>query len=1098
MKKLLTILLLGIFLISFTSAFEFDNVLRYEEEDMKVTIINYFNIPLLREDIGIVELKSHNSVDEIIKVGVGKRVTMFYNFYNFKEIYYNGLGEVIFTNINTGEIVERDYKYVYWTNVTEEFPIMICEEVVNKNGTTEECNQEGTKFKTREMWIDYNSKEIPTENIRIGIDVEVRSGDNIDGVWVIAGEEISKHAGWIAGDLLDGVRVAFQFEEASGNLVDQTGNVSSATPVNVDYQISGALDFAYNFTGTGYVPFPDANPWDITNEITINGWFNMDASINTGDAPRIIDKGGNSGNWGLFLGYNKIAFVGENIITNSNETADLRGTGWRMATVTFDDTSNEMRFYLDGVNITNVSVVSAWDLTPDIEDIRIGDWENGSGNRFMKGGIDELTIWDEVKTSEQIERLYDDGLVCGYGNTNCGITPDDPPNINLNSPSSANYTTSQNLEINFTAWDDMKLDNVSLYVNGILNQTNTSGINNTDYIFDLFLENGDYIILGKATDNSSQSTNSSSILIKIDTLSPQFLIQNPNGTSNYFLIGNNETLNVTFTDINLESCWYNYNGTNITIEGCLNETKNSTVFLYELGNNNLTVYANDSLGNFNSTITLWDYKIIEINQTFNNQTLEGAPEDFLATIRLGVGETISAVGLVYNGTATAGVSSVVGDNLEISLENLIIPQVSTETNITFYWSIILSGGEIINLSSQNQTINNMGVDNCSSFSNQILNISMVDEEKQTTLSDTIIEVAINLLSVDRTQTVVSLSGNFEDENPLGICLNENITEGIMYSLDAILKYTSEGYAIEYYNIVNFSLNNETEILSITLYNLNASDSTDFQLTFNGEDFLPVEGALVFVERQYIAENIFKTVELPKTDSKGQTILHLVRNDIIYNIRIIKEGSSLASFLNIIAFCQDFTIGDCTLPLNAQTNQTGIFNYDNEIGILYDSPPVYSPTTGLVSFDFTSTSGATKVVNINVERRDIFGNNSVCDNVLVSTSGTVACDAGINLSDTILFTVISIDGEEWIADTTEVDKTNFGSIGFVIWFFLAISLILMFSESKNGVMLSVAISYIGAVTLGLATGTITGVGSAGVWALVITSIGIWKINKNRST
>ena len=76
----------------------------------------------------------------------------------------------------------------------------------------------------------------------------------------------------------------------------------------------------------------------------------------------------------------------------------------------------------------------------------------------------------------------------------------------------------------------------------------------------------------------------------------------------------------------------------------------------------------------------------------------------------------------------------------------------------------------------------------------------------------------------------------------------------------------------------------TAAQNITLFDLNLSDSTEFQLTFTGDDYLPLEDALIFIDRQYIAENTFKTVELPLTDSNGQTILHLVRNEVIYNIR----------------------------------------------------------------------------------------------------------------------------------------------------------------------------------------------------------------------
>ncbi len=115
---IVVVCLVVLFSTSFTSAADWDNVLKYENDDMKVTIINALNIPLLRSDIGTMELKSHTSVNQIKEVAFGDSVVMYYDFDNFKEIYYNGLGEVILTDVTTGEEVYRDYEFVYWGTET--------------------------------------------------------------------------------------------------------------------------------------------------------------------------------------------------------------------------------------------------------------------------------------------------------------------------------------------------------------------------------------------------------------------------------------------------------------------------------------------------------------------------------------------------------------------------------------------------------------------------------------------------------------------------------------------------------------------------------------------------------------------------------------------------------------------------------------------------------------------------------------------------------------------------------------------------------------------------------------------------------------------
>lgn len=487
---------------------------------------------------------------------------------------------------------------------------------------------------------------------------------------------------------------------------------------------------------------------------------------------------------------------------------------------------------------------------------------------------------------------------------------------------------------------------------------------------------------------------------------------------------------------------------------------------------------------------------IENSQTFNNETIEGATETFTLNMTYESIEFLSSldVKLVYNGTEHSAAFLDTGNNLIIS-KSIIIPEVSADTNVTFYWDISTTEWEQ-NSTKNNQTILNFGIDNCTSFTNKIISLTLRDEELQTTIANGTIEIAVNIFSQDRSILILNISDSYFNINPTEICLNVNLSEGSKYLLDSVIRYEATNYANEYYNIVGLELTNDTELQNISLFDLNSSDSTEFHLTFKGEDFLPVEDALVFIERQYIAENTFKTVELPKTDANGQTVLHLVRNEVVYNIIVIKDNLVLGSFNNIIAFCQDFTIGSCTINLNAISNESGIFNYDNEVGIIYNSIPDYDTTSRIVSFSFVSTDGTEKSVFMNVERRDIFGNRSVCNNTVTSSGGTLSCTVGEEIDDTTLFTMISIDGEEWLVFSTIIDDTAYGSTGYVFWFFMTLALILMFGESKNGIMISLLVSYIGAIALGIGIGGVVGIGSAGIWIMSITATGIWKINKNR--
>ena len=194
MKKLFIFLFLMILLvIPLVSAAEWDNVFGYSNEDLKVTISNSFLLLFPTTKIGTAELKSHSFVNEVKQVSVGDQVVMWYDF-DFIELYENGLGELTFKNMRTGEYFDRDYELVYWgEKEVNVYGQGNCKTIL-LNGTQINC-EEVIIGKTKVYdWLPYNSNDIPEGNIRIGVVVNVKSGEKTDVVWTIAGKDVSRHA----------------------------------------------------------------------------------------------------------------------------------------------------------------------------------------------------------------------------------------------------------------------------------------------------------------------------------------------------------------------------------------------------------------------------------------------------------------------------------------------------------------------------------------------------------------------------------------------------------------------------------------------------------------------------------------------------------------------------------------------------------------------------------------------------------------------------------------------------------------------------------------------------------------------------------------
>ncbi len=134
------------------------------------------------------------------------------------------------------------------------------------------------------------------------------------------------------------------------------------------------------------------------------------------------------------------------------------------------------------------------------------------------------------------------------------------PTVTLNSPANGFNTSNTTITFNATVYDDLNLTNVSIYGNWsgtlTLNETNSSGINNSVYLFTINLSSygdGVYSWLIAASDNANHTTNSSTRSFRIDTTKPAINLSSPANASSWTSSGT-----VTFT----------YNVTDAAIVNC--------------------------------------------------------------------------------------------------------------------------------------------------------------------------------------------------------------------------------------------------------------------------------------------------------------------------------------------------------------------------------------------------------------------------------------------------------------------------------------------------------------------------------------------------
>ncbi len=889
-----------------------------------------------------------------------------------------------------------------------------------------------------------------------------------------ANDSIGNNNGTVTGAIMDGGYInGSYFFDGSGDKIDFGTGLNSFTTVTFAlWMKAGTSQFQFS------TPFM-RGIWGN------NGAFNL-RKVDTGDNHISLDVYNLGGS------------------EHPVSTSEVYDNTWHFIAGSIEPT-NGVKLYVDGILEDSFPTVPAgWGSTA-VGTTLIGT--NGDNNRDYIGNVDELYIYNYELTGNQIYKIYTQTaplFIEGAEQSNLGLS------TTLISPEDA-IQTKETL-INFTFQSTpaiINLTNATLNIwnatdNTLLisNFTTLSGNESINTTFTNNLTQGNYLWGAITYGTAGKADESANRTLTIHTTVPGITIHDPQSLINYHLLGNNLTLNWTIEEsgenltTHITNCTYEYNETLTILNNTVCTQVGLSSFEYVLGINTLTFNVTDILGLVNSTTTTWDIKLIELNQTYDTPVTEGSLETFLANMRLDPGISITeAVLFSYDSSMSIGQSFISGLDTILRNADFLIPNVETDTNVTFYWSVTLSDSTELNLSFQNQTIQNLDIDNCSSFTNELFNFTVVDEEFQTILPNATIEVAVNLFDETRTEVVVNYSNLFQNINPLTICLNINISNSTTYSLDTVVRYENTVHANEYYNMVNQILTNQSTSQITTLYDLSLNDSTDFQLTFTGADFLPVENALVNVDRQYISENLFKTVELPKTDYNGQSVLHLVRNDVVYNVIITKGGVILGNFENLVAFCDDFTIGDCNIELNAFDSVEAVFDYDEALGIIFQAP-TYNATQDLVSFVFVTSEGSAKEVVLEVTRNDIFGNRSVCNSSIISSGATLTCSTPSTLDDSQLNTQIYVNDILSVKTTVKISSSNYGVGGYFIAFVLALTLLILFSESKEGILFSMLLSSAVTLGLGITEGNMIRSGASGVWILIIFAIGIYKLNKDK--
>jgi hypothetical protein len=451
----------------------------------------------------------------------------------------------------------------------------------------------------------------------------------------------------------------------------------------------------------------------------------------------------------------------------------------------------------------------------------------------------------------------------------------------------------------------------------------------------------------------------------ISTTSELFNVSLSMSGTNYSYSWNNNTYYI----------WFN-NGTtfNTTLVSGLstnatNISRNTTNFI--LGSyiwNSYACYSNTTFSNcswgIDGNYTFQHRPFSLDSQTYTSAIYETSKQTYTANITTIPSILNVITKLNYNGTLKTATSTCSSGFCYINI-SFDIPLITFETeNKTSYWNVTLFDGAnsySFNTLESNftQNVSRLHLELCNAtYFARALNFTAWNEKNLSKIS------------------LFSFAGNFETWLGSGAVrrnqsFQDTSTENITLCIapnqtiftDAQIRYAFDNENISYisrdYYFQNASLTNTSQ--DIRLYLLEAEDSTTFIVKVQDQKLSAVEDALVYIQRYYPEDRTYKTVQIAKTDSNGETIGFYEVEIPDYKHIIIKNGITLLETSpqkvvgKEVPFTLTFTVGEALdYPWKVFESNPNII-----------TSLTYNDTTKLVTFTYVDSTGATTLGRLTI-------------------------------------------------------------------------------------------------------------------------------------
>ncbi len=212
--------------------------------------------------------------------------------------------------------------------------------------------------------------------------------------------------------------------------------------------------------------------------------------------------------------------------------------------------------------------------------------------------------------------------------------------------------------------------------------------------------------------------------------------------------------------------------------------------------------------------------------------------------------------------------------------------------------------------------------------------------------------------------------------------------------------------------------------------MDTADSTTFILQVQDKNLIAVDDALIFIQKFYPGDGIFRTVQIAKTDDNGKTVGFFEVDTVLYRFIIVKNNVVLLT-------TEPGKISPETSPLTLIfTLGEGLSNLGSSFGNftnLFTNLSV-DRDTNVVTYTYIDTSGTTQFGRLLVDQALGATTTTICNINSTQASATLLCNVtGFN-GTVIAKSFISRSPEVNTGLISFVTNTLVGTLGILGVFF----------------------------------------------------------------